>query len=238
MSIYRLLNRIAAFYSSHGLVPTIRRVKLAAKRALFANRMVVFYCDLPKQVSPPDELPNSLKVERVITYAQLNLEDLQNLTSFWNPKQAHRNIRERFEQGASLWLIRSVDKLAGYGWSLQGRTIAPYFLQLGENDVQLFDFYTFPKFRGRATHWFLTSHILQTLAAEGRARAFGDTAEWNKAQLSSFKVTPFRRLGLARCFTVLGHTLVFWCANEPSEQIRKDRERRNEAPTTARLYGQ
>jgi len=84
----------------------------------------------------------------------------------------------------------------------------------------------------------LWPHILQTLAAEGRARAFGDTAEWNKAQLSSFKMTPFRRLGLARCFTVLGHTLVFWCAKEPSEQIRPDRERRNAAPTTARLYGQ
>ena len=43
------------------------------------------------------------------------------MTSPWNPKQAHRNIRERFEQAASLWLIKSGDKLAGYGWTLQGQ---------------------------------------------------------------------------------------------------------------------
>jgi hypothetical protein len=220
MSISSSMTRIAAYYSRHGFVATIRRARLAAKRALFSNRMVIFYCDLAKQASPPADIPNFLKVERLRTYPEISPQDLQEMTSFWNPKQAHRNIKERFEKGASLWLIKSGDRLAGYGWTIQGRTIAPYYFPVAQDDVQLFDFYVFPKFRGRAMHWLLTAHILQTLAAEGRARAFADTGEWNQAQLSSLKMTPFRRLGLARSFTILGHTFVSWVENEPVEKIQ------------------
>jgi Acetyltransferase (GNAT) family len=236
MGIANFISRLAAYHTRHGFGATIRRAGLAVKRALFSSRMVVFYCDLAKQTTAPVNIPSPLKVERLRSYAELNPQDLQEMTSFWNPKLAHRNIRERFEKGAALWLIRSGDKLAGYGWTLQGRTIAPYYFLLGEDDVQLFDFYVFPKFRGRAMHWLLTAYILQMLAAEGRARAFADTAEWNQAQLSSFKMTPFRRLGLARSFTILGHTFTRWVENRTEQQTRKGVERKDGAPTMARSH--
>ena len=77
------------------------------------------------------------------------------MTSFWNPKLAHRNIKERFDKGASLWLIKFEDRLAGYGWTLQGRTIEPHYFPLGQDDVHLFDFHVFPKYRGRGLTLFL-----------------------------------------------------------------------------------
>ncbi len=234
MAISSSVSRLTAYYTRHGFVPTIRRAVVAVKRALFSSRMVVFYCDLGKLSAVAVKVPNSLRVERLRSYADLSPQDLQDLTSFWNPKQAHRNTRERFEKRASLWLIKSGDKLAGYGWTLQGRTIAPYYFLLGENDVQLFDFYVFPKFRGRAIHWLLTAYILQTLAAEGRARAFADTGEWNQAQISSFKMTPFRRLGLVRSFTILGRTFVSWVEDQAAGETEKVVERTDRVATTAR----
>ncbi len=33
-------------------------------------------------------------------------------------------------KGALLWLIKSEDGLAGYGWTLQGRTIEPHYFPL------------------------------------------------------------------------------------------------------------
>ena len=84
--------------------------------------------------------------------------------------------------------------------------------------MQFLDFHVFPKYRGRALDWFLMTHILQTLAAEGRARAFGEAAEWNKASLSSFAMTPFRRLGWARKFTILRRTIVCWQRDQAVEQ--------------------
>jgi hypothetical protein len=212
MSIANSISRFADYYRRNGLTATIRRAQLAGKRGLFAGRMVVFYCDLDEQRLPPVNIPNTMKVERIRVLTELSAEHFREMTSFWNAELAGRNIRERFEKGASLWLVVSEGRLAGYGWTLHGQAIAPYYFPLGLDDVQLFDFYVFPKFRGRALHWLLTAHILHMLAAEGRSRAFADTGEWNQAQLASFKMTPFRPLGLVRTYNILGNVLTCWVA--------------------------
>ncbi len=219
MGISESISRVTDYYSRHGFGATVRRAELGVRRALFSGRMVVFYCDLLGQTVRPVNIPNSMRVDRLRSDAELIHADLQEITSFWNPKQARRNIKERFAKGASLWLIKSEDKVAGYGWTLQGRTIAKYYFPMAPKDVQLFDFYVFPKYRGRAMHWLLSAYILQTLAAEGAARAFADTGEWNQAQMSSFKMTRFRRLGLVRSFTIFGHTFVSWVEEKTAEQL-------------------
>jgi hypothetical protein len=234
MSVSNSISRLTAYYKRHGLSATIRRGQLAGKRAIFASRMVVLYCDLNERKLPQVNIPATLRVERVRALAELSAEHLQAITSFWNPKLANRNIQERFEKGASLWLVESQKQLAGYGWTLQGETIAPYYFPLGPDDVQLFDFYVFPKFRGRAIHWLLTGHILHSLAVEGRSRAFADTGEWNQAQLASFTMTPFRPLGSVRSFTILGYTFVSWTKNNTDVKIYKDAESAGQILRTAR----
>ena len=236
MSISRSISRVSDYYSRHGFGATIRRAGLAVRRALFAGRMVVFYCDLCGQTARPVNIPSSMKIDRLTMETELRQQDLQDITSFWNPKQARRNVKERFAKGASLWVIKSEDKVAGYGWTLQGRTIAEYYFPMGPKDVQLFDFYVFPKFRGRALHWLLTACILHTLAAEGAARAFADTGEWNQPQISSFRMTPFRRLGLVRSFTVFGRTFVSWTENETAEKLGLANRAKDRALSVARPH--
>jgi ribosomal protein S18 acetylase RimI-like enzyme len=192
------ISRFTSYYTRHGFGATIRRARLVVKRALFSNHMVLFYCDLAKQAVASANIPGSLNLERLRSYAEIRSQDLQDMTSFWNPKQAHRNIRERFEQGASLWLIKSGERLAGYGWTMQGGTIEPHYFPLAQNDVHLFDFHVFPQYRGQGINPFLVTHILRSLAGECSGRAFIEAAEWNQAQLSSLTKTPFRRLGLAK----------------------------------------
>jgi ribosomal protein S18 acetylase RimI-like enzyme len=122
-------------------------------------------------------------------------------------------MTERFGLGASLWLIKSHDKLAGYGWTLEGRTVEPHFFSLGHRDVHLFDFHVFPQYRGQGMNPTLVTSILRALTAEGAGRAFIEAAEWNQAQLSSLTKTPFRRLGMARKSTLFSRTLVLWDKN-------------------------
>jgi ribosomal protein S18 acetylase RimI-like enzyme len=215
MGLSNAISRLTAYYQRHGVGATLRRAQVASHRALFAGRMVVFYCDLDEGRMRPVSIPTTFAVKRVRALAELSAESLQEMTSFWNPKVANRNMRERFEKGASLWLVESENQLVGYGWTLEGKTIAPYYFPLGPDDVQLFDFYVFPRFRGRAIHWFLTSYILLMLAAEGRSRAFADTGEWNQAQLASFTMTPFRRLGFARSFCMFGRRFTRWVDAKP-----------------------
>jgi hypothetical protein len=238
MGIASSISRLTSYYSRHGIGATIRRAWLAARRALFSRGMVLFYCDLAKQTNALANIPTSLKVERLKSFAQLSTRDLQDMISFWNPKQAKRNIRERFEQGASLWLIKSEGQLGGYGWTLQGRTIESHYFPLAQNDVHLFDFHVFPKFRGRGMNPLMVTHILRSLAGECSGRAFIEAAEWNKAQLSSLGKTPFRRLGLARKSTILHRTIVCWVKNEPLDQMEKEKEEVNRSIAIAKPHEQ
>jgi ribosomal protein S18 acetylase RimI-like enzyme len=210
MSISNSIPRLTIYFRRHGLAATIRRAQLAGKRALFADRMVVLYCDLGERRSPQVNVPTALRVERLRALTDLSAEHLQAMTNFWNPRLADRNIRERFEKGASLWLVECEEQLAGYGWTLQERTIEPYYFPLTQDDVHLFDFYVFPHYRGRGMNLYLIGHILNSFATNCAGRAFIEAAEWNDAMLLSLRKTSFRRLGLARSFTIIGYTFVSW----------------------------
>lgn len=224
MAISAFISRLVSYYQKNGIASTSRRFAVALKRSLTSSRMVVFYCDLGNQTIAPPKMPASLLVQRLKSYEELSREDLEALTSFWNPRQAHRNIRERFEKGASLWLIKSAETLAGFSWTLRGRTIAQYYFPMAQDDVQLFDFYVFPKFRGRAILWFLITLILASLKEEGACRVFGDVAEWNQASLSFYRTIPFRRLGVARSVTVLGRTFVSWSEDDSVKRAQEARD--------------
>ena len=88
------ISRVADFYHRHGFWATIRRLGVAAKRALFSSRSVLFYCDLATQVAPPKDLPSFLRVERKKSFADLSSEDLEAMMTVWNPKLIQRNMKE------------------------------------------------------------------------------------------------------------------------------------------------
>jgi ribosomal protein S18 acetylase RimI-like enzyme len=218
MAIPASISRLTAFYARHGLAATVRRASLAARRALFSGRMVLLYSDLAAQSLSPADLPSFLKVERKRDETELSPQDVHEITNFWNPKLARRRIKERFDLGASLWLIKSEGWLAGYGWTLQGHTVEPHYFRLGTDDVHLFDFHVFPQFRGRGLNPVLVSYILRSLAVDCQGRAFIEAAEWNQAQLASLGRTSFHRLGSARKFTLFRHTIVSWETNKSMRQ--------------------
>jgi hypothetical protein len=228
MSISDATLRIADYYKRYGFAATLRRGQIALNRSIFAARMVVFYCDMDERSLPKIKVPDSLKIKRLRTLGEVSQNHLQQITAFWTPKLANQKILERFNNGATLWLVEFEERLAGYGWTLRGTTIAEYYFPMGPADVQLFDFYVFPEFRGRALHWFLTGYILRTLAVEGGARAYADTHEWNQAQIASFKMTPFRRLGVVRTYQFFGHHLTRWVAPEQEKKELKSAPQEDE----------
>jgi ribosomal protein S18 acetylase RimI-like enzyme len=184
--------------------------------------------------APPTDLPSFLKVEQKRSSAELSPEDFEAITSFWNPRLARRNMKERFGKGASLWMIKSHGRLAGYGWTLQGHTIEPHYFPLGRDDAHLFDFHVFPEYRGQGMNPFLVGEILGRLAREGASRALIEAAEWNQAQLSSLSKTPFRRLGLARKLTIFNRTIVCWTERETAPRGTKVPVRAIDNPATGR----
>lgn len=185
MSLSTALSRATEYYRRHGFAATLQRAEVGAKRAFLTGRMVVFYCDLASRKIQPMQAPAGCCVQRVRSLAELDSDRFRAITGFWNPRLAQQNIRERFERGASLWLLESDHQLAGFGWTLEGTTIEPYYFPLGQDDVHFFDFYIVPNFRGRGLNRYLMARILNELGYTGRGRAYIEVAEWNRSQLAS-----------------------------------------------------
>ena len=125
------------------------------------------------------------------------------MTSFWNPKLADRNIRERFEKGriAVDGRVRMTGLQATAGRcrdSRSSRTIFPW----GQAMFSYSIFTSFPNFAGGQSIGFSPATSCDALAAEGASRAFADTGEWNQAQLRLFKMTPFRLFGIGQIITM------------------------------------
>lgn len=226
MSEYHFLSRPLAYYKRHGLRATLGRTATFLRRVVSGNRMVLLYSDLDRSCRL-GTLPDQLKVERKTSWEEIAAPDWQQITSFWNPEICLRNFSERFHAGASLWLVRCEGKLAGYGWTLTGRTIAPHYYPLSANDVHMFDFLIFPEFRGQRINPLLVEYILDQLAAEGRTRAYIEFKEWNQSQLASLRKTRFHLLGVARKTSLFGRTLVEWTRHQ-------DGARSDEAQSSAR----
>jgi ribosomal protein S18 acetylase RimI-like enzyme len=238
MGISDFISRLTNYYSRNGFASTLRRVGLAVMRALFSNRMVVYYCDLATLVSPLPTFPSHRKVENLKSFAELQPQDLQEMTSFWNPDLAYRNIKERFARGAWLWVIKSGDDLAGYGWTMRALTIEPYYFPLASEDVHLFDFHVFPQYRGQGMNPLLVAYILHSLARSGVSRAFIEVAEWNEAQLASLRKTPFHQLGRASSFTILGHKFTHWIGKQNGERPLETKQDGGNAPAMATSHEQ
>jgi len=209
------ISRVAAYGKRHGIRATFERAGLFVSRLFNSNRMVLFYLDFPVDESSEDTdfpacLPDDLSVEVKHSREEIAPEDWERMLNFWNPDLCARSYPERFQQGASLWLIRSQGNLAGYGWTIVGRTLEPHYYPLGENDVHLFDFLVFPEYRGRNINPLLLDSILNDLAAQRRSRAYIEVREWNHPQLKSLAKTSFKLLGVARKATLFGITFVQW----------------------------
>ncbi len=155
------------------------------------------------------------KVERKRAEIELDARDLLQVESVGYPKAVRRQLSGRFARGASLWLYKLDDKVAGYGWTLTGTAIAPHFFPLGRGDEHLFDFFVFPEYRGRRINPSLVKHVLAKLALEANGRAFIEAAEWNTPQLNSLGRLPFHKLGHARKFFLFGRTVAVWKPGKP-----------------------
>lgn len=200
------LHRLISFYRKHGYRATQLRFYDGFRRFSFLGRMVLFSCRLPlEQFSSATDI----RIERV-TADTLSKRDRMCITNVWNPTIKDRQIADRFAAGSHLWLAKVGNSLAGFGWTIQGQTIAPHFFPLRSDEVHLFDYFVYPEFRGRGINVALVSKILGQLGSERVRFAHIECAAWNQNQIRSLGKTAFRRYAEATKLTFFGHSLVLW----------------------------
>jgi len=174
--------------------------------------MTLLCCSLPVQSG---KMPHGLSVERAVGPSTLAIADRERLVDTWNPTIRARQIAERFDAGSELWLAKLDGKLAGYGWTIQGKTIEPHFFPIQHDEVHVFDFFMFPKFRGRGLNGAFVMDILMRLSGEGIRRAHLETAAWNKSAIRHLRKTSFTPFATAIKLCVFGHPIVLWLSWGP-----------------------
>src|SRR3989442_1357854 len=121
------ISRFLQYGRRHGFGGNLRRIGRAFRHVLRGNRQVLFYCDLATFTSPEFERLGDATVEKKGAEDELDPKELLMIVNAWNPEITRRQLSERFGQGASLWLLKSEEKLAGYGWTITGRTMEAHF---------------------------------------------------------------------------------------------------------------
>jgi GNAT superfamily N-acetyltransferase len=168
--------------------------------------MVLFSCALPAEQAAR---PAGLSVERTNA---LTLPKAEYLSVFGaqNTGARERELATRFAAGSELWLARIEGRMAAFGWTIRGSTIAPHFFPIQPDEVHFFDFFVAPEFRGCGVNVVLMMEVLTRLNEEQVRCAHLECAAWNAAQLRSLSRTVFRRNGVASMVRVFGRSLVIW----------------------------
>lgn len=188
----------------------VARTILEIQHMLKGHRMVLFCCDGScTDVVRRPELING-HIERIQTTSQLASCDFGRLLMTGDPVMIKKGIEERFTKGATLWLYKVQGCVAGFGWTMVGRTVEPHFFPLAPYDVHFFDFFVFPEYRGRRVNPTLINGIFEQRVLRGKGRAYIECWEWNQPQLASLKRTPFQKLAVATKRTLFGRTIVSW----------------------------
>ncbi len=199
---FDLAGRIWNYGRRNGLGAVCQRMILGCSRIVAGIGRscfpVIRDIELPRQPSENEE------VERIKSETDLDHADLCQMECEVYFRSLRRNMASRFPRGASLWLFKIDRRVAGWGWTIRGDSMVPYFFPLTKTEVHLFDFFVVPGHRGQGVNVLLVNHILKELAKETQGRALIEAAAWNKAQLRSIAKMPFQKLGSARRVLLLG----------------------------------
>jgi ribosomal protein S18 acetylase RimI-like enzyme len=201
-TIYHLRNE--------GIIATLKRAAILGWRSCFQNKMLLYSVDL---ACVADEWPrerSEINIERKTLMRQISDGDMDMLMGPYNRSERRKQIERQMGQGAVLWLAKKNKKIAGYGWSIQAKTVKPYFFPLGDDDYHLFDYYVSPEFRGQRINAFLVNFILGALREQGGKRAFIETFLWNTAERRSLERTSFCKIGVGQKVVCCGRAVVFW----------------------------
>ena len=207
MTKRNVLTRFDAFYRKHGLLRTLQRFYEQRYR-IMKRQTILYYVDMADLCDTELNLPEDVTIECKTCYEEASQPDMQRMVRHWDEERLTARIKERFQMGAVLWILKVHGDIAGFVWSIKGKFVAPYFVPLTPEDAVIFDVATFEEFRGQGLYSSLLNRVLRQLKLAQIRRAFTHVHEWNKPSIRGHEKTPFHEFAQARMFNVLGRRLV------------------------------
>jgi len=210
MSKHGFLTRFMKYYKKRGFLSTFRRIYEQPKRSIFKGQMLLLYAELSEVDDSVLNLPNNIFIEIKRNYDEAVQTDMQTMINYWRKVVMMDKIKERFEKGAILWIIRMNGHVAGYQWSIRGSMAAAYPLPVTPHDAIFFNAETFEEYRGLGLYPLLTNFMFAKLKAEGVKRVFAFSYAWNTSIIRGIAKNYFNKFSEARNFHVFGQNITIW----------------------------
>ena len=204
------MTRLIQYYRTNGLVGSFKRIQERIWIDYFCRNEVLYSVDLQHAHIPVPEIPPQYTVVERISQDEITNTELETFLHYREEKWVKPHHKERFEKGATLWIVNSGGKPCGFVWSVKGRTIGSHYFIFTENDTHLFDNEIFHDFRGQGINTYLLLSVLHRLKAGGTDRVHIETKVKNVPERFSLRKTPFIPYAVASKVRIPGHSIVCW----------------------------
>jgi ribosomal protein S18 acetylase RimI-like enzyme len=216
-----VLTRLIRYYRRNGVTSTTWKVLKKIRKSLFTKPEILYFVDLVTRQRKGNTIPDNFTIQCFRGEEEISSEDLNTLFEHLGEKIVRCDVKDRFGKGALLWLVKVDSTLAGYIWSISGRTIQPHYFPLTDKDVSLFDNYIFEECRGRSINPQLINYVLDELQRDGLIRVFIETNKTNSSEIHSLAKTDFKIFGVARKYHAGKRRFMIW------SEAGKDHELQN-----------
>ena len=201
-----------AHVRKRGLFSAIVGTFKVAWGRLFHGESIMFCFELNHIDFEAVPLPAHITVERKKRMADISPDDMARVASVTSEQVVRRTLQERFEKGSDLWFAKIDGTIVTYRWNVRKTPLrrSERFFPLSDNDVYLYDIWTYKEFRGRNIAYYLDHYVLGQLKREGLERAFWAVYRWNKSSLRYTSKMPAYEFGRVRKVRIFNRDLVLW----------------------------
>jgi hypothetical protein len=211
-----MFRRLKALYlkvKSNGFVYASKWLITTLYHRLIPQKQIIWYTDLTEIDSEGFSMPDNVVIQRFYSADQVDKEDLKTLIECGTDLMGSAGsilVRERFNKGAVLWLLKENGRLAGYRWSIINNHVTPTYFPHTETDVHSIGIEIFPGFRGGDLFRLFHEGTKVVLKKEGSKRFYSETHLWNKRAVKAYSKTNSHKIGIATRFSVFGKNVVIW----------------------------
>lgn len=204
------LARVMNYYKKKGSLSTLRRIYEQPYRMIFKNQRILIYAELNEVKDSVLALPPDIMIDRINTHDEAVRPDMHKMKDYWDKEKMTYKVMERFSNGAVLWIIKLNKDIAGFVWSISGKTVSRCYLPLTPHDAYILDALTFEEYRGRGLYPLLMNFVLGKLKSEGVSRIVGELYASNTSSIRGLEKTYYHMFGKARRFHLFGRNITIW----------------------------
>jgi hypothetical protein len=217
---------LAKIIKLDGFIPSMRWLFFEIFPKIVPQRKTIWVRDITEIEEEGFELPPNITTMPFRSCEEMEEGDLKLLIESNTElmgRRAEYIIKERFDKGAVLWLIKEDGRLVGYRWIIAKDPLYPTYFPHMESDIHGIDAEFFKDSRGKGLTGITQKKTMIALKQEGFKRWISEISPRNKSSIRANLKMGHQQIGVARRFSLFGRDIVIWsdmCNKEKKIRVR------------------